>query len=105
MNDAPAILFASEDPGRSDLKQRLLRTAWDLKTHSLKLYDVPEVPLYVRRNPLDRQGPLGVLRARPVESWRDLVPTVLTLPAQDAEERDVGGASKESFEGLRTPSK
>ena len=57
MNDAPAILFASEDPGGSDLKQRLLRTAWDLKAHSLKLYDVPEVPIYVRRNPLDLQGP------------------------------------------------
>ena len=65
----------------------------------------PGFPSYVRRNPLDRQGPLGVLRARPVESWRDLVPTVFTPPAQDAEERDVGGARKEGLEGLRPPSK
>src|SRR5687768_7739340 len=105
MNDAPAIFLASEDPGGSDLKWRLLRMAWDLKAHFLKLYDVPEVPIYVRRNPLDLQGPFGVLRARPVESRPDLVPPVLTAPAQDAEERDVGGARKEGLEGLRTPSK
>ena len=105
MNDAPAISLASEDPRSTDLEYRLLRMAWDLEARFLTLYNVAEVPIYVRRNSLDRQRALGVLRTRPVESWPNLVPTVLTLPAQDAEECDVGGARKEGLEGLRTSSK
>jgi hypothetical protein len=57
MNDAPAVSLASEDPGGSDLKQRLHRIAWNLEAPFLKLYGVPEVPVYVRRNPLDRPAP------------------------------------------------
>src|SRR2546425_12269094 len=105
MNHAPAILLASKDPGGTDLKDRLLRPAWDFETHFLTLYNVAEVPVYVRRNSLDRQGPIGVLRIRPVESWPDLFPTMLTTPAGDAKERDVEGARPERLEGLRTASK
>ncbi len=105
MNDAPAISIASEDPGRADLKYRFLSMTWDLEAHFLTLYNVAEVPVYVRRNSLDRQGPIGVLRIRPVESWPDLFPTMLTTPAGDAKERDVEGARPERLERLRTASK
>src|SRR5712691_1260330 len=105
MNHAPAISVMSKDPGGTDLKYRLLGPAWDLEAHFLTLYHVAEVPIYVRRNSLDRQGPLGVLRTRPVESSRDLVPTMVTSPAGDAKERDVGRAGPEGFEGLCAPSK
>ncbi len=71
--------------------------AWDLEAHFLTLYNVAEVPIYVRRNSLDRQRPLGVLRTRPVESSPDLIPTMVTSPAGDAEERDVGGAGPEGI--------
>src|SRR5207245_11626313 len=105
MNQAPATSGASEDPGRADLKSRLLRMTCALDAHFLPLYNVAEVPVYVRRNSLDRQGPIGVLRIRPVESWPDLFPTLLTTPAGDAKERDVEGARPERLEGLRTASK
>src|SRR6266571_6403446 len=105
MNDAPAISLASEDPGRADLKYRLLSMTWDLEAHFLTLYNVAEVPVYVRRNSLDRQGPIGVLRTRPVESSRDLVPTMITSPAGDAKERDVRRARPEGLEGFCTASK
>src|SRR5262249_47303073 len=61
--------------------------------------------VYIRRNSLDCQGPIGVLGIGPVESWPDLFPTMLTTPAGDAKERDVGGARPEGLEGLRTASK
>src|SRR6266516_2281167 len=105
MNDAPATSLASENPRSTDLKYRLLRMAGDLEARFLTLYNVAEVPIYVRRNSLDRQRPLGVLRTRPVESSRDLVPTMITSPAGDAKERDVGRAGPEGFEGLCAPSK
>src|SRR6266496_3630919 len=105
MNDAPATSLASEDPGGTDIKYRLLRPAWDLEAHVLTLYNVAEVPVYVRRNSLGRQSPLGVLRTRPVESSRDLVPTMSTSPAGDAKERDVGRAGPERLEGLCVPPK
>ena len=105
MNDAPAISLASEDPRSTDLEYRLLRTAWDLEAHFLTLYNVAEVPIHVRRNSLGRQRSLGVPRTRPVESSPDLIPTKVPSPARDAEERDVGGAGPEGFEGLGAPSK
>ena len=105
MNDAPAISLALEDPRSTDLEYRLLRMAWDLEAHFLTLYNVAEVPIYVRRNSLDRQRPLGVLRTRPVESSPDLIPTMVTSPAGDPEERDVGGAGPEGLERLCAPSK
>src|SRR5688500_18959090 len=105
MNDAPAISLSSEDPRSTDLEYRLVRMAWDLEEHFLPLYNVAKVPIYVRRNSLDRQRPIGVLRIRPVESSPDLVPTMVTSPAGDAKERDVGGARPERLEGLRTASK
>ena len=77
--------------------------AWDLEAHSLTLYNVAEVPIYVRRNPLDRQRPLGVLRTRPVESLPDLTRTMVTSPAGDAEERDVGGAGPRALRGSARP--
>src|SRR5262249_14267116 len=97
--------LASEDPGRADLECRLLGMAWDFEVHLLTLYNVAETPIDVRRNWLDRQGAIGVLRIRPVESWPDLFPTMLTAPSGDAKERDVGGARPEHLEGLRMPSK
>src|SRR3989442_11711980 len=105
MNHAPANSLASKDPGGTDLKYRLLRAAWDLEAHSLTLYHVAEIPIYVRRNSLDRQGSLGVLRTCPVESSSDLVPTMVTGPAGDAKERDVGRARPEGLEGFGTTSK
>ena len=105
MNDAPAISLASKDPRRTDLEYRPLRMAWTLEARFLTMYNVAEVPVYVRRNSLDRQGPLGVLRTRPVESAPDLIPTVVTSPAGDAEKRDVGGTGPEGLEGLCAPSK
>src|SRR5512132_1025780 len=101
MNDAPTVSLASEDPRSTDLEYRLLRMAWDLEAHFLTLYNVAEIPIYIRRNSLDRQGPLGVLRARPVESSPVLIPTMVTSPARDAEERDVGSAGPKGLEGLR----
>ena len=68
MNDAPAISVASEDPGRADLKYRLLSMTWNLEAHFLTLYHVAEIPVYVRRNSRDRQGPIAILRIRSVES-------------------------------------
>ncbi len=62
MNDPPAVSLASEDPGRADLKYRLLSTTWDLEAHFLTLYNVAEIPVYVRRNPLDGKGSIAVLR-------------------------------------------
>src|SRR6266545_7626995 len=105
MNDVPATSLASEDPRSTYLEYRLLRMSWDLEAHVLTLYNVAEVPIYVRRNSLDRQGPLGVLRTRPVESSPDLVPTMVTSPARDAKERDVGRARPEGLEGFCTASK
>src|SRR5437870_11668647 len=104
MNHAPAISIASKDPGGTDLKYRLLGPARDLEAHFLTLYHVAEVPIYVRRNSLDRQGPLGVLFTRPVESSSDLVPTMVTPPTGDAEERDVGRARPGGLEGFGTTS-
>jgi hypothetical protein len=97
MNDAPAISLASEDPRRADLKYRFLRTIWDGEAHFLTLYNVAEIPVYVRRNPLDRKSPIAVLRIRPVESWPDLFPTMLATPAGDAKERDLWGATPEGL--------
>ena len=79
--------------------------AWDLEAHFLTLYNVAEIAIYISRNSLDSQRPLGVLRIRPVESSPDLIPTVVTSPAGDAEERDVGGAGPEGLEGFWAPSK
>src|SRR6266446_3671125 len=105
MHHAPAISLVSKDPGGTDLEYRLLRPTWDLEAHVLTLYHVAEVPIYVRRNSLDRQGPFGVLRTRPVEPSPDLVPTMITAPAGDAKERDVGRARPEGLEGFCTASK
>jgi hypothetical protein len=105
MNDAPARWLASEDPRSTDLEYQLLGMAWDLEARLLTLYNVAEVPIYVGRNALDRQRPLGVLRAGPVESSPDLIPTMVTSPAGNAEERDIGGAGPEGLEGLCAPSK
>src|SRR5438093_12473449 len=103
MNDAPAISLASEDPRRADLKYRLLCTMWDHEAHFLTLYNIAEIPVYVRRNPLDRKPPIAVLRIRPLESCRDLIPTMLATPDADAKGRDLGRASPEIPEGLRAP--
>ena len=105
MNDAPAISLASEDPRCTDLEYRLLRMAWNLEAHSLTLYDVAEIPIYVRSNSLNGQRPFGVLGTRPVESSPDLIPTMVTSPAGYAEERDVGGAGPKGLEWLCAPSK
>src|SRR5262249_21559007 len=105
MNDAPAILLAPENPGRADLKYRLLRLTCDVEAHFLTPYNIPEVPVHVRRNSLDCQGSIAVLRIRPVESWPDLFPTMLTTSAGDAKERDLGRASPERLKGLWTASK
>src|SRR5262245_63152213 len=105
MNDAPAISLAFEDPGCSDLEYRLLSMTWDLEAHFLPLHNVAEIPFHTGRNSLDRQGPIGVLGIRPVESWSDLFPTTLTTPAGDAKERDVRGARPKRLEGFRTASK
>src|SRR5262245_19980078 len=105
MNDAPAILFVSENPGRADLKYRLLSLTRNLEPHFLTMYHVAKIPVYGRRDSLDRQGTIAVLRIRPVESWPDLFPTMLTTPAGDTKERDFGSARPECLEGLRTASK
>src|SRR6266571_8308122 len=105
MNHAPANSLASKDPGGTDLKYRLLRPAWDLEAHLLTLYHVAEIPIYVRRNSLDRQGSLGVLRTCPVESSSDLLPTMVTAPPGDPKERAVGRARPEGLEGFCTASK
>src|SRR4029450_6519258 len=105
MNDAPTILLASEDPGRADLKYRFLRLTGNFKAHFLALHHVAEIPIYGRRNSFNRQNPIAVLSIRPVEPRPDLFPTMLTISAGDAKQRDLGGASPERLEGLRTPSK
>src|SRR5262249_40467138 len=105
MNDAPAILLAPENPGCTDLKYRLLSLTRDVEAHVLALYNLPEVPAHARRNSLDGQGSIAVLRIRPVESWPDLFPTMLTTPAGDAKERDLRRASPERLKGFWTASK
>jgi hypothetical protein len=105
MQDAPAISLPSEDPGDADLEERLHRTPRDLEAHFLKLYNVTEVSLDMRRNSFDRHRPIGVLRTRPVQSWPDLVSTSLTPPAEDAKERGIGGPRPEGLERLRPTSK
>src|SRR5215471_6331011 len=105
MNDAPAILLAPENPGRADLKYRLLSLTRDVEAHFLTLYDIAEILVHARRNSLDCQGSVAVLRIRPVESWPDLFPTVFTTPARNAKERDVGVASPERLKRFRMASK
>src|SRR5215472_7125403 len=105
MNDAPAISLPWEDPGRANLEHRFLSVTWDLEAHFLTLYDVAEIPIHMRRNSLDRQGAIGVLSMRPVESWADLFPTAFANPAGDAKECDIGGPRPKRLQGLRTTSK
>src|SRR4026208_428819 len=105
MYDAPPIALTSEDPCGANLKERLHSMAWDFEAHILKLHYVAEVAADVRRNSRNRQGPIRVLRPGPVESRPDLIPPICTTSAGDAKQRDLGLASPEGLEGLRTASK
>src|SRR3989441_13309367 len=101
MNDAPAVQLAAKDHRNAKLKQRLLGSPGDLEANLLELHQVPKVAVNIRRNPLGRAGPFRELRARPVQSWAHLVPTMLAT-AKAAKDCDIGRARPEILECLRT---
>jgi len=103
VNDSPSPSLFPEKHGHAEFKKRLLRTARYLEVDSLELNNVPEIPVYVRRNALDGPGALGELRTRPVQAWSHLVPTMLAA-AETAKDGHVGSARPQRLEGLRTAS-